>query len=204
MPSHDGFGQMWRWPLYSPRRFFSCIAVVLALIALSNMVLGSGKPKAPAAGQGTPPASSTPAPSQSSAQDSGTPTGPAGTVNPAPANGGSTPAVTPTVSPKPATPGGAQHAVQVALAFTQAWADHVKPAAQWLAAVSRYADPEFAAQLKSTDPANVPASRVTGPPSATSVFYASASVEVPTDAGVVVVQLISDGHTWRVVDIHPK
>lgn len=201
MPSADGFGQVWRWPLYTPRRFFSCVAVVLALIAVSNMVLGghgSGT-----RGQPVAPATSTPT---ATPEDTGTPsdtaTGAPSTAPAAPGPG--TPSITPTSSPKPAGPDSAVRAAAVALAFTRAWADHDKPATLWLAGVTRYADPEFAAQLKSTDPANVPASRVIGQPRPVSVFYASAAFEVPTDSGIVIVQLVSDGRTWRVVDIHPK
>jgi hypothetical protein len=201
MPSGDGgFGQLWRWPLYSPRRFFSCIAVVLLLIAGSNMVLGaagSGKP-GPDAASGTP----SPAPATS---DSGTPTDSPSTQVPPAANGGeTTTSATPTPSPKPARPGGAVQAQQVALLFTTAWVDHNRPQQQWLAAISRYADPEFAAQLRSVDPKNVPAGKVAGQPHATAVFFASATVEIPTDAGVMVISLVSDGTAWRVTDISPK
>jgi hypothetical protein len=199
MPSGDGWGQLWRWPLYSPRRFFSCLAVLLGLVAVSNMIFGGGSSLPPADRDATASAATvTP-----SSTGTGTPTDPL----PLP-TGSSLPSATetisPTASPRPATSNGARQASTTALAFTQAWADHTKPAAQWLAAVSRYADPEFAAQLKSTDPRNVPASKVTGAPHPVSVYFASASVEVPTDAGLVVVELVSDGHVWRVVDIHPK
>src|SRR5262249_26358131 len=112
--------------------------------------------------------------------------------------------LSPTASPRPATSNGAWQASTTALAFTRAWTDHAKPAAQWLAGGSKYADPEFATQLKSTDPRNVPASQVTGAPHPVAVYYASASVEVPTDAGIVVVELVSDGRAWQVVDVHPK
>jgi|SRR5215470_7042369 len=199
MPSGDGWGRLWRWPLYSPRRFFSCLAVLLGLVALSNMIFGGGSSLPPADRDATASAA-TVTPSSTGA---GPPTDPlpqpTGSSLPSP-----TETLSPTASPRPATSNGAQQASATALAFTRAWADHTKPAAQWLAGVSRYADPEFAAQLTSTDPRNVPASKVTGAPRPVSVYFASASVEVPTDAGMVVVELVSDGHVWRVVDIHPK
>lgn len=200
MPSGDGLGQLWRWPLYSPRRFFTCVAAVLALIAASNMVLGATRTKNPPAAAPTTSATPTPTPTE----DTGTATG--SPLSPAPAVPGVTtpPPTTPSVTPKPATARGALLAGSAALNFTREWANHARPAAVWLAAVSRYADPEFAAQLKDVDPANVPASKVTGRPHPVTVFYASASVEVPTDAGTMVVDLVSDGRSWRVVDIHPK
>jgi hypothetical protein len=197
MPSGSGWGQLWRWPLYSPRRFFSCLAVLLALVAVSNMIFG---------GSSLPPADrdATASAATVSPSGTGTPTDslplPTGSSLPS----GTETAPSPTASPRPATSGGAQQAATTALAFTRAWADHAKPPAQWLAGVSRYADPEFATQLKSTDPRNVPASKVTGAPHPVAVYYASATVEVPTDAGTEAVELVSDGRTWLVVDIHPK
>jgi hypothetical protein len=199
MSSPDGWGQLWRWPLYSPRRFFTCVAVVLALIAVSNMILGGGASLPPpdrdaAASPGSP----TPTPTETTTTPFDESSFPAVSGVPGPTD------VTPTASPRPATRDGPQQAAAMALAFTRAWADHSKPPAQWLAEVSRYADPEFAAQLASTDPRNVPATRVTGAPHPVAVYFASASVEVPTDAGTVVVELVSDGRAWRAVDIHPK
>ncbi len=201
MSSVDGWGALWRWPLYSPRRFFSCLAVLLALVATSNMILGDGGSLPPADRTAAVP-SQTPTPTPT---DTATPS----EETPFPAESGlpglgTESEATPTISPRPPAKDGPQKASATALAFTQAWADHNRPAAQWLAGVSRYADPEFAAQLQSTDPRNVPASKVTGAPHPVAVYFASASVEVPTDAGTVVIELVSDGRTWRVVDIHPK
>jgi hypothetical protein len=197
MSSADGWGQLWRWPLYSPRRFFTCVAAVLALIAISNMILGGGG-SLPPDQQAAPAGTTTPTPT-------GTATTPFDESSFPAQSGGSGPTdATPTATPRPATSDGPRQAAATALAFTQAWADHSKPAAQWLSGVSRYADPEFAGQLASTDPRNVPATKVTGAPHPVAVYFASASVEVPTDAGTVVVELVSDGHTWRAVDIHPK
>jgi hypothetical protein len=200
MSSVDGWGALWRWPLRSPRRFFSCVAALLALVALSNIILGGGGSLPPADQPAAAPSSTAaePAPTDTAS------TTPIEAPPPAAVPGSAATGVTPTATPRPAASDGAQKAAATALAFTQAWADHARPAAQWLAAVSRYADPEFAAQLRSTDPANVPASKVTGAPHPVAVYFASASVEVPTDAGTVVVALVSDGRTWRVVDIHPK
>jgi hypothetical protein len=196
MSSADGWGQLWRWPLHSPRRFFTCVAALLALIAVSNMILGGGG-SLPPDQAAAPSGATTPTPTVTT-----TPFGessfPAQSGEPGPTD------VTPTATPRPATSDGPRQAAAMALAFTQAWADHSKPAAQWLSDVSRYADPEFAGQLASTDPRNVPATKVTGAPHPVAVYFASASVEVPTDAGTVVVELVSDGHAWRAVDIHPK
>jgi len=95
-------------------------------------------------------------------------------------------------------------ASSTAVLFTRAWADHTKAQAVWLAQVRRYADPEYADGLSKTDPRNVPATKVTGAPHPVAVYAFSASIEVPTDAGTMVVALISDGHAWRVTSILPK
>jgi hypothetical protein len=190
MPA-EGLGRIWRWPLHSPRRFFSCLLGVVILIAISNMVFG-GRTGLPASDRNAAAASASTTPT-----DTGLPAAP---TSPSP----TMPEITPSVSPRPPVPGATQQVASTAVAFTRAWADHNRPATEWWARVSRYADPELAAQLKTTDPANVPASKVTGPPHPVAVYYASASVEVPTDAGTVVVALVSDGHRWLVTDIQPK
>ncbi|MBI3686198.1 MAG: hypothetical protein HY241_02455 [Actinobacteria bacterium] len=194
--SVDGFGRIWRWPLYTPRRFFSVLLSLLILIALSNMIFGKhGGVRPPGAAAAAGPAATT------------APTVPPGSVP------GDTPTipvveppltVSPLVSPQPAGQDAARQVADTATAFTRAWADHTRPVAQWLAQVTSFADPEFAAQLQTTDPANVPANAVTGAAQPVVVNYASASVEVPTDAGVVVVVLVNDGRRWLVTDIRPK
>jgi hypothetical protein len=203
MPSGDGFGQVWRWPLYTPRRFFSCIAVVLALIAVSNMALG-GHGSGPPQGQPSGSATSTPTATPESTGTPGDTATSQPSVEPA-ASGADTPSITPTSSPKPATSDGTAQASVVALKFTRAWANHKRPKKPWLADVSQYANPEFAAQLDAVEPANVPANKVTGQPRAVHAFASSATFEVPTDKKPVIVDLIRDeNQAWWVTNIQPK
>ena len=205
MPA-EGWGRIWRWPLYSPRRLIGTVLVLLLVIAVPNVVLSRGAnpapPPPPAQAGGTTTAPNQPGPSGTAG---GLPT--AGTD----ANGTAAPpaqsTVAPTVSPRPPRPNARQEVGATALAFTTAWARPDRPQAQWFAEVSKYADVEFRPQLAKTDPTEVPATKVTGVPTVVSVTFASGVVEVPTDGGTVVVSLIhdeKDNPGWRVTDIRPK
>jgi hypothetical protein len=94
-------------------------------------------------------------------------------------------------------------AVTAAEAFARAWANHPAgmTAAAWWAGVSKYTDGALAEDLRSTEPARVPANRVTG--SAASVFISptSAQFEVPTDRGMLQVVCVQMSGGWLVTSI---
>ena len=109
--------------------------------------------------------------------------------------------VVPSGSPSvaPVTPG----ALARATAFVRAWVTHPAgaPADRWWQAVSAHADPTLAGQLRSADPAQIPANRVTGAAVGLSATPTSARVAVPTDAGrVVVLCVVVDGR-WVVATV---
>jgi hypothetical protein len=87
--------------------------------------------------------------------------------------------------------------VAAASAFVTAWASH-QPMASWYPRVSTLATARFAIDLKSTDPANVPASKVTGGGALLASTDGATQVYVPTDAGPVTVTLIPAGSHWLV------
>ena len=66
-----------------------------------------------------------------------------------------------------------------------------------------WAGPELLRALASTDPAQVPADRVTGDARLVSSARASATVVVPTDGGDVQVTLAAVGGSWEAQDIAP-
>jgi hypothetical protein len=92
----------------------------------------------------------------------------------------------------PAGPVGA-----AAAAFVTAWGSH-QPMASWYPRVSTLSTARLAIGLKSTDPANVPASRVTGPGALLATTAGTTQVFVPTDAGQVIVTLVPAGSHWLV------
>ncbi|RBJ11092.1 hypothetical protein DRA43_01465 [Micromonospora provocatoris] len=101
----------------------------------------------------------------------------------------------------PEAPPPAHRAAPVAAGFAAAWARSDLPASRWWPAVAAYCDEDFARSLRTVDPALVPASRVTGRPTATQTPRDGRAVfEVPTDAGTLTVRLAGVGGRWRVTD----
>jgi hypothetical protein len=108
------------------------------------------------------------------------------------------PELAPTVLPPSAAP---QAALGVAQRWASAWADH--PAGvtgeQWSNRLRPYTTDEYLPVLASVDPANVPSSRVTGPPRAVEVHPESLRVDVPTDAVTLQLLVVQVGQgDWRV------
>jgi hypothetical protein len=100
-----------------------------------------------------------------------------------------------------ATP--APQALAVAEAYVRAWARPNLDAATWLAATTRYATSQYGELLDTVDPARVPARRVTGPPAAVSSTTSVVVIEVPTDAGAVLVTCTNVAGRWLVATVDP-
>lgn len=98
--------------------------------------------------------------------------------------------------PAPAPPVGQPAAV--AEAFAAAWV-RALPADQWWTALAPLCETEFAALLASVDPANLPASRVTGPPVLASPSTSGPAVyTIPTDGGTLTITVAAIGGKWLV------
>jgi hypothetical protein len=107
------------------------------------------------------------------------------------------PELTPaTLPPSQAPPA----AMTAATKWTQAWARH--PAGTtprgWVNGLRPYTTDEYLGVLATVDPANVPATKVTGGARAVLVSPRSVRVEVPTDALTVLVLVVNTGTEWRV------
>ncbi|MFC5996003.1 hypothetical protein ACFQE5_17495 [Pseudonocardia hispaniensis] len=182
------YRSIWQWPLRSPLRLAITAAAVLALavgISVTSAVLR------PAADHGTTP--------------SGTASATPGTVSRAPNTGsGAAPTVLPPVAPL--TPSALPldqapaAALRTAAAWAAAWADHPEgiTSQQWLSRLRPYTTDEYLGVLSSVDPANVPATRVTGAPTPVRVAPSSVQVTVPTDALTLVVLVVDTESGWRV------
>ncbi|GIH18958.1 hypothetical protein [Rugosimonospora africana] len=90
-------------------------------------------------------------------------------------------------------------AIEVARRFAAAWSRPNLDAQTWLAGVRVYTAPHYAALLASVDPANVPATTVTGPPTPVSSTTVVLVVDVPTDAGTLRVTCDDMAGQWLVV-----
>jgi hypothetical protein len=181
----------WQWPLRSPVRFLLTVGLVLAVgVGVSTGVAALGGP---------------PAEGGSTAWDSGssttrTPgTGSAATTSPtaSPTALPPVPALTPTTLPLSQAP---PAALDVAARWSAAWADHSPgtTSQQWLAGLSSYTTEEYLGVLTGVDPANIPATRVTGEPRPLRVAASSVQVEVPTDALTLLVLVVDTENGWRV------
>ncbi|HEX4251404.1 MAG TPA: hypothetical protein VH008_26315 [Pseudonocardia sp.] len=180
---------LWQWPLRSPARLIGCLVVVVLLGLGLNSAFGllnfpsHGHPGI-FSGDGTiaPIATPTPQAAPSTEQNRLPPV----------------PELTPETLPPSQAP---RAALTAATRWTEAWARHPAGATTqtWVNGLRPYTTDEYLGVLSTVDPANVPATRVTGPARAVLVSPRSVRVEVPTDAVDLVVLVVNTGGTeWKV------
>ncbi|WP_434740665.1 hypothetical protein [Micromonospora sp. SH-82] len=93
----------------------------------------------------------------------------------------------------------AGEAPRVVVAFAAAWVRSDLSAGQWWEGVADSCDPDFAQTLRTVDPEQVPATRVTGRPVArTKPTDGRAVYDVPTDSGTLTVRVAAVDGRWRV------
>jgi hypothetical protein len=105
--------------------------------------------------------------------------------------------LTPSSLPVSAAP---SPALSVAARWAAAWVNHppgVTPQ-KWVDGLRPYTTDEYLGVLTGVDPANIPASRVTGEPRALRVAARSVQVEVPTNALTLNVLVVATEDGWRV------
>ncbi|WP_254877116.1 hypothetical protein [Verrucosispora sp. NA02020] len=99
-----------------------------------------------------------------------------------------------TVPPPPAA-----QAARVAARFARAWVRSDLPADEWWRQVAEVCDDGFAAQLRTVDPARVPATRVDGGPVASKPPKGGAAeYEFTTDSGTLTVTVTALAGRWLV------
>lgn len=176
---------LWQWPLRSPARLGLTAVFLLALVVgivagINATTTGRSAGTAVAAGGATPtPPAARPA------------SPPTPTVLPPVAP------LTPSSLPLSAAP---DPALSVAARWAAAWVDHPQgvSAQQWVDGLRPFTTDEYLGVLVGVDPANIPASRVTGEPRATKVAARSVQVEVPTNALTLNVLVVLTDDGWRV------
>jgi hypothetical protein len=172
---------VWSWPLRSPLRFAATAVVVIAVVVLVSFVLGGRQtPSSPTAQNGTVPTTGVRSPS-SLAPTALPPVAP----------------LTPTTLPLSSAP---PAAVQVAQNWAAAWVNH--PAGitnqAWVAGLTPFTTSEYVGTLTGVDPANIPATRLTGAARATGVAPRTVTVQVPTDAVTLAITVVETEAGWRV------
>ena len=99
-----------------------------------------------------------------------------------------------TVSPPPAA-----QAPAVAVRFARAWVRSDLAADEWWRQVAKICDDGFAEQLRTVDPARVPAARVVGQPiTKKSPKDGAAEYEIATDGGTLTVKVAALAGRWLV------
>lgn len=106
------------------------------------------------------------------------------------------PRAAPSAPPAPA-------AVDAATGYVQAWARPTLPRAAWYSQLTPLVVAEYGQLLADTDPANVPATAVTGAPRVVSASTATVVVDVPTDAGPIRVSVVNRDGGWLVATVSP-
>jgi hypothetical protein len=186
-------GTVLRWPLWSWRNLSaSAVVVLLALFGIGRAIEPAG-PTSPedgvavATSQPTVPA---PVPDEpSSAGSSLSPTTAPGTT------------LTASGAPQPAA---GDSVTMLATAFATAWSSAGRSQAEWNAGIRPFVTAALATGLARTDPANVPATKVTGEAVLLTAAATSAQVRVPTDGGSIVVTLQRGAAgPWLISDVAP-
>jgi hypothetical protein len=96
----------------------------------------------------------------------------------------------------------APQALETATLWAKAFVNHPQgiTSEQWLGGLRPYTSEEYlAARMSTVDPANVPATEVTGPAEPITNYGSSVVVKVPTNAGALTLTVIQTSQGWRVV-----
>ncbi|WP_031467916.1 hypothetical protein [Sciscionella sediminilitoris] len=180
------YRKVWGWPLRSPAHLVGAVlivAVVAVAIGISIARAGGNDTGRKPEQQQGPVAAPSVQVSQPSMDVSALPD-----------------RITETSPPASAPPD--PHAIAVAEQWAKAWVNHPQgvTSQQWLAGLKPFTTPEYLSQMQSIDPANVPASKVTGPGKAAQSYAASVNVTVPTDGGELRITVIKAPQGWLVAD----
>lgn len=184
---------IWQWPLRSPARLAATAVVVTVLgvgVSLGVTALGGGGSERGVLGG---PSTSTPGFAGRSTSPGATGTGTAPTPTALPPVPELAPPTLPLSQAPPA-------ALDVASRWSAAW---VRPpegttAQQWLDGLRPTTTEEYLGVLSGVDPANIPATAVTGPPRPVRVAPRSLQVEIPTDTLTLLVLVVETEAGWRV------
>jgi hypothetical protein len=104
----------------------------------------------------------------------------------------------PAQTPTSAAP--APKALETATLWAKAWVTHPQgiTSEQWLNALRPYTTEEQIAVMSTVDPANIPATEVTGPATAIVSYTTSVEASLPTNGGTLSITVISTPQGWKV------
>lgn len=184
------YRRFWGFPLRSPRHLAGTAIVVAGLI----IAIGVGVPQLlghRGDDNGPTPAA---APGESSPSTQAEDSGSDSTTVPF-----STRLTAPLAQPSSAAP--SSDALTVAEQWARAWVNHPDgiTTAQWLDGLRPYTTEEYlASDMSTVDPANIPATLVTGNPVVVSSYTSSVQVVIPTDGPKLAITVSKTDAGWRV------
>jgi hypothetical protein len=182
------YRRLWGWPLRSPRHLMGTLVFLAILVTALGIVLPKvvGKPQAKA--------------SPSTGTTTSVTATPPGVAAPVPTSNLPTRLSTPLATPTSAAPN--SDAIRVAKEWAAAWVNH--PAGitseQWLAKLKPFTTEEYLPVMASVDPANVPATKVTGEPQVGTSYTSSLQLTIPTDGPKLSITVVNTNAGWRVAD----
>lgn len=178
------YRRLWGWPLRSPKHLASTVTVLVVLI----IALGIALPKT--LGRSTSP---TPIDAFGPNSTSIVPAPGVTTTSPLP-----TRLTAPLAAPTSAVP--SPDALKTAKDWATAWVNH--PAGvtnqQWLEGLRPFTTEEYLPVMSTVDPGNIPATKVTGEPTAKTSYTSSVEVEIATDGPKLSITVVSTNAGWRV------
>lgn len=177
------YRRLWGWPLRSPKHLIGALVVVGGVATAVGFMLPE-PPPSPAYRDNTSATEQASVPGRDPAPESTTGAPPTFSVPTTP------PAAT------PASPEGLRAAEE----WAKKWVHHPAGTSkqQWLAGLRPHTTEEFLPVMESIDPANVPATAVTGRPEPLRSTATSIDVRLPTDAGDLEILVIGTPQGWRV------
>ena len=191
------YRRLWGWPMRSPRHLAVLVFVVAAVVLAAGIVIpqltgSDDRPNSGAAAETTTSSGTT------------TPTTAGGTTGNPAATGTTTsslPTRITTLTETPESAPAAPAALDTAESWGKAWVDH--PAGitneEWRAKLRPFTDEEYLeTEMATVEPANITATKVTGPPEVVESFTSSVKVRLPTDGGDLLITLIDTPDGWRV------
>src|SRR6266511_4337156 len=196
------YRKLWGWPMRSPRHLLATGLVVLAVVLTVGLIVpkltGSDHATGAAATLGGSAPTSTQAGPGGAPGAPGAAAGGQTTRTPPPSSAMTTRLTAPIQTPTPAPP--AQQALDVASLWAKAWVNHPQGITneQWRDGMRPYTTEEQLAVMSTVDPANVPATAVTGDPVAKSSYTTSVEATIATNGGTLSITVISTPQGWRV------
>ncbi|HJT03141.1 MAG TPA: hypothetical protein VJ757_05865 [Pseudonocardiaceae bacterium] len=172
------YRKVWGWPVRSPTHLtVTVLAAVVIAVGIGVVTPGKHPDATARAGPATSPRASTSVPA------------------PALAGGG----LRATRAPAPTSPAPAA-ALTVARSWVQAFLTVGKgtTSAQWVEQLRPFTTDDLFPELRSIDPANVPAAQIIDAPRTVSVSAGAAEVDVPTTALIMRLLVVSTPAGWRV------